>query len=101
METGWRRRVTLDRAHHGKAALMRIMKEQEKQGWIIVAVLFTTMFLIWGPVNASSVFFLPVVKHFGWSRTFFSLLVATAPLAAGFSSPGIGSLMDRHGERRI
>ena len=72
-----------------------------KNGLIIVTVLFATMFLIWGPINASSVFFLPVVRHFGWSRTFFSLLVATAPLAAGFSSPGIGSLMDRHGERRI
>lgn len=77
------------------------MKEREKQGWIIVAVLFATMFLIWGPVNASSVFFLPVVKHFGWSRALFSLLGATAPLAAGFSSPAIGSLMDRYGERRI
>ena len=72
-----------------------------KKNWMIVAVLFATMFLIWGPVNASSVFFLPVLRHFGWSRAFFSLLVATAPLAAGFSSPGIGSLMDRYGERRI
>jgi MFS family permease len=78
-----------------------IMKEQEQQGWIIVAVLFVTLFLIWGPVNASTVFFLPVVKHFGWSRALFSLLAATAPLAAGFSSPAIGSLLDRYGERRI
>lgn len=77
------------------------MQEQGKQSWIIVAVLFTTMFLIWGPVNASSVFFLPVVKHFGWSRAVFSLLVATAPLAAGLSSPAIGSLVDRYGERAI
>jgi MFS family permease len=72
-----------------------------KNSWVIVMVLFATMFLIWGPINASSVFFLPVVRHFGWSRAFFSLLVATAPLAAGFSSPGIGSLLDRYGERRI
>ncbi|HXN12972.1 MAG TPA: MFS transporter [Candidatus Acidoferrales bacterium] len=77
------------------------MKEQEQEGWIIVAVLFATLFLIWGPVNASSVFFLPVVKHFGWSRALFSLLAATAPLAAGFCSPAIGSLLDRYGERRI
>jgi MFS family permease len=77
------------------------MKEQEQEGWIIVAVLFATLFLIWGPINASSVFFLPVVKHFGWSRALFSLLAATAPLAAGFSSPAIGSLLDRYGERRI
>jgi len=77
------------------------MEEQGKQRWTVVAVLFATMFLIWGPVNAGGVFFLPVVKHFGWSRALFSLLVATAPLAAGFSSPAIGSLMDRYGERRI
>ena len=77
------------------------MNEDGKQGWTVVAVLFATLFLIWGPVNASSVFFLPVVKHFGWSRALFSLLAATAPLAAGFSSPAIGSLMDRYGERRI
>jgi MFS family permease len=73
----------------------------QKNRWVIVAVLFVTMFLIWGPINASSVFFLPVVQHFGWGRAFFSLLVATAPLAAGFSSPVIGSLMDRYGERGI
>lgn len=77
------------------------MIERNKSGWIMVAVLFVTLFLIWGPVNASGVFFLPVVKHFGWSRALFSLLVATAPLAAGFSSPALGSLMDRYGERRI
>jgi MFS family permease len=77
------------------------MREPGKQEWGIVAVLFVTMFFIWGPINASSVFFLPVVKHFGWSRAFFSLLVATAPLAAGFSSPVIGTLIDRYGARGI
>jgi MFS family permease len=77
------------------------MQDERRQQWTIVAVLFVTLFLIWGPVNASSVFFIPVVKHFGWSRALFSLLAATGPLAAGFSSPALGSLMDRYGERRI
>ena len=77
------------------------MEDRNQGRWLVVAALFATMFFIWGPINASSVFFLPVVKHFGWSRAFFSLLVATAPLAAGFSSPAVGSLMDRYGERRI
>ena len=77
------------------------MSEQEKRGWPIVAALFATMFLIWGPVNASGVFFLPVIKHFGWSRGFFSLLVATAPLAAGLSSPAVGWLIDRIGARQV
>ena len=77
------------------------MSEQEKRGWPIVGALFVTMFLIWGPVNASGVFFIPVIKHFGWSRGFFSLLVATAPLAAGLSSPAVGWLMDRRGARQV
>lgn len=77
------------------------MAEQEKGPWVIVAILFATMFLIWGPVNASGVFFVPVVKHFGWSRALFSALVATAPLAAGISSPLVGSLLDRVGARRV
>ncbi len=77
------------------------MNGEDRRRWIIVAVLFATLFLIWGPINASGVFFVPVVKHFGWSRARFSLLVASAPLAAGVSSPWIGSAMDRFGERRI
>jgi MFS family permease len=78
-----------------------MMNSEDRWRWIIVAVLFATLFLIWGPINASGVFFVPVVKHFGWSRALFSLLVAAAPLAAGVSSPWIGSAMDRFGERRI
>jgi MFS family permease len=77
------------------------MSEQEKRGWPIVAALFATMFLIWGPINASGVFFLPVIKHFGWSRGFLSLLVATAPLAAGLSSPAVGWLIDQIGARQV
>jgi len=71
------------------------MTEHDGRKWAIVGALFATLFLIWGPVNASSVFFIPVVKHFGWSRGFFSLLVASAPLAAGLSSPVVGRLLDR------
>ncbi|MGO9603874.1 MAG: MFS transporter [Candidatus Binataceae bacterium] len=77
------------------------MAGPEKGSWLLVAVLFATLFLIWGPINASGVFFLPVVKHFGWSRALLSALVATAPLAAGISSPFVGSLLDRIGARRV
>ena len=77
------------------------MDKQDQRGWVVVGALFATLFLIWGPVNASGVFFLPVVKQFGWSRGFFSLLVGTAPLAAGLSSPAVGWLMDRIGARQM
>jgi MFS family permease len=77
------------------------MNKQDERGWVVVGALFATLFLIWGPVNAGGVFFIPVTKHFGWSRGFFSLLVGTAPLAAGLSSPAVGWLMDRIGARQI
>ncbi len=77
------------------------MDKQEERGWVVVGALFATLFLIWGPVNAAGVFFIPVVKHFGWSRGFFSLLAGTAPLAAGLSSPAVGWLMDRIGARQV
>jgi MFS family permease len=77
------------------------MNENDGGRWAVVGALFATLFLIWGPVNASGVFFLPVVQHFGWSRAFLSLLVAAAPLAAGFSSPAAGWLMDRIGARHV
>src|SRR5208282_6038778 len=77
------------------------MHKQDGRSWVIVGVLFATMFFIWGPVNASGVFFLPVIQHFGWSRGLLSALVATAPLAAGLSSPVVGALLDRLSPRKV
>ncbi|MGC2305226.1 MFS transporter [Candidatus Binatus sp.] len=77
------------------------MDKQDERGWVVVGALFATLFLIWGPINAGGVFFIPVIKHFGWSRGFFSLLVGIAPLAAGLSSPAVGWLMDRIGVRQM
>jgi MFS family permease len=77
------------------------MTEESNGRWLIVGTLFATLFLTWGPVNAGGVFFLPVVRHFGWSRAWFSVLGSAAPLAAGLSSPLLGSLLDRIGARSV
>ncbi|HKF29409.1 MAG TPA: MFS transporter [Candidatus Binataceae bacterium] len=77
------------------------MAEESNGRWLIVGTLFATLFLTWGPVNAGGVFFLPVVRHFGWSRAWFSALGSAAPLAAGLSSPLLGSLLDRIGARPV
>jgi MFS family permease len=77
------------------------MSKQDERGWVVVGALFATLFLIWGPINAGGVFFIPVTSHFRWSRGFFSLLVGMAPLAAGLSSPAVGWLMDRIGARQM
>jgi MFS family permease len=77
------------------------MTEYDGRRWVIVGALFATLFLIWGPLNAGGVFFVPVITHFGWSRGFFSLLVGVGPIAAGVSSPAAGWLMDRIDARKV
>lgn len=77
------------------------MTEHDGRRWVVVGALFATLFLIWGPLNAGGVFFVPVITHFGWSRGFFSLLVGVGPLAAGASSPAAGWLMDRIDARKV
>jgi len=62
-----------------------VKKAAQHSPWTIATVVFTAMLLIWGPLSASGVFVLPVIRHFGWSRAFFSSIVAIAPLSAGLA----------------
>ena len=71
----------------------------ERSRWSIVGVAFVTLFFIWGPVNAGGVFFLPVLKTFGWSRAQFGALLGLGALAAGVAGPFVGWLVDRTGVR--
>lgn len=77
------------------------MTKHEQSGWLVVSLLFVTLFFVWGPVNAGGVFFLPVIKQFGWSRAQFSALGGLAAIAAGLSGPLIGWLIDRAGARVV
>jgi MFS family permease len=70
--------------------------QQERQGWIIVAVLFVTLLLIFSSsFHTSGVFVTPLLKYFGWSRAKVSGLPAVLSLSAGLSAPLIGWLLDR------
>ena len=49
------------------------MTEHDGRRWVIVGALFATLFLIWGPLNAGGVFFVPVITHFRMEpRIFFT-----------------------------
>jgi MFS family permease len=78
------------------------MTRQERQGWIIVAALFVTLFLVWGGgVNTGAVFFPPLLHYFGWSRARLSTLGAAGALMAGVCGPLVGWLLDRIGARAL
>jgi sugar phosphate permease len=72
------------------------MTKQERTGWLIVASLFVTNLIIFGGgYNTTGVFFPPLLKEFGWSRTQVSILPSVLAAAAGLSVPLIGWLLDR------
>lgn len=77
------------------------MTDRERQGWIIVGAIFVTMFFIWGGINAGAVFFVPVVKYFGWSRAKLSVALSIGWVTGGAAGPLIGWLADRIDPKRM
>lgn len=75
--------------------------EQNRRGWIIVGAIFVTMFFIWGAINSSAVFFVPIIKHFGWSRTKLSVAFSIGWVTGGAAGPLIGWLADRVNPKKM
>lgn len=72
------------------------MTKRERQGWIIVASLFATLFLVFGSgYDTAGVFFTPLLTYFKWSRAQLSTLQGGLAISAGLSAPLIGWLLDR------
>ncbi|MBW1646463.1 MAG: MFS transporter, partial [Deltaproteobacteria bacterium] len=70
-------------------------------GWLIVAVSFVTLGLSFGVWYSFSVFFVAIIRDFGWERaataSIFSFFVITHYLSA----TGAGILVDRYGPRWV
>ncbi|MGO9454767.1 MAG: MFS transporter [Candidatus Binataceae bacterium] len=78
------------------------MKSDKHRGWVIVASLFITLFLIFGSgYDTSGVFFAPMLKDFGWSRTRLSSLQTAFALAIGVTGPLVGWVLDRIEARAV
>ncbi|MGH7779920.1 MAG: MFS transporter [Candidatus Binataceae bacterium] len=77
------------------------MTNQERQGWIIVGAIFVTMFFIWGGINCGAVFFVPVLKTFGWSRAKLSVAVSIGWITGGAAGPLIGLIADRVNPKKM
>lgn len=77
------------------------MTDRERRGWIIVAAIFVTMFFIWGGINSSPVFFVPVLKTFGWTRAKYSVALSIGWITGGAAGPFIGWLADRINPKKM
>ncbi|HUY37598.1 MAG TPA: MFS transporter, partial [Candidatus Binataceae bacterium] len=77
------------------------MTSRERQGWIIVGAIFVTMFFIWGGINCGAVFFVPVLKTFGWTRAKLSVAVSIGWITGGAAGPLIGLIADRVNPKKM
>lgn len=68
-------------------------------GWIIVAVSFITLGLAFGVWYSFSVFFLAIIKDFGWNRASTSSIFSLFIICHYLSAAVIGHLIDRFGPR--
>ena len=88
------------RSRRRAGSIMRT--EGSARHWIVIGVLFVSWFIVWGGgANTGPVFFIPVLKTFGWSRTRLSFGYAVAAFSAGAAGPLIGWLVDRFDVRKV
>ena len=70
-------------------------------GWVIVAIAFAAMAVAYGVRNSFSVFYVAILKEFGWSRASTAVIFSINVIVYGVSSPFAGSLVDRFGPRKV
>src|SRR4030042_1239499 len=70
-------------------------------GWVVVAVAFVTLGITFGVWYSYSVFFLAVIKDFGWSRASASSIFSIFIFSQAVMGLLAGYLQDRFGPRRV
>jgi MFS family permease len=70
-------------------------------GWVIVLVSFLTLFFTLGIRFSFGVFYVAILKEYGWGRAETAGAFSLAMLIHGFFSIVTGNLIDRFGPRRL
>jgi MFS family permease len=72
-----------------------------RRAWLLLAAAFATFSIGAGFMHAYTVFLVTFLGVFNWSRAEVSVAYAVSQLVSGFSSPIVGTLVDRLGARRL
>jgi MFS family permease len=69
---------------------------QERQAWLVVAVLFAALaFIFGGTIATPGIFFASLIKQFGWSHARVSMLASSVTLGTIPGSVAVGFLLER------
>jgi MFS family permease len=70
-------------------------------GWILVGIAFLTLTVAFGIWHSFSVFFVAILKEFGWSRAVTAGIFSVFLLVYSFMTIVVGTLLDRYGSRAV
>ena len=70
-------------------------------GWIIVGTALVTMLVAYGIWWSFSMFYVQILKEFGWSRGSTATIFTVGSVVYGFGSLVAGALVDRFGPRKL
>lgn len=74
---------------------------QSRRGWIVVATTSVTMALFYGIWYSYGVFFVALLREFGWTRSIVAGAFSIFVLVHGTSGTFVGALAGRSGPRRV
>ena len=79
------------------------MKNQKNLnfGWVVVGFSFVTLALVYGVWYSFSVFFVALLKEFGWSRSIGAGAFSVFIILSGAIGPYVGNLVYSAGSRNV
>lgn len=80
---------------------MAVRRFDQATPWIVVSVVWFTLAIAYGLFLSFTIFFIPLIEEFRWSRGLTAGVFSLATLIQGVLSPVIGLLVDRIGARRV
>ena len=72
-----------------------------QRGWVIVGTSFITLALAYGVWYSFSVFFVALLKEFGWSRSILAGAFSLFLMIHGITGPFAGRMIDRFSPQRV
>lgn len=78
------------------------MTPEGRQNWLLLAVLFLSNFFVIGSSSSiTGVFVMPLVRHFGWTRTLAASLTMLIALTSALAGPITGRLLDSLAAQKV